>query len=237
MDDTTREPLDRAAVANLAAVRTRIAAACARSRRDPASVRLIAVVKQRPLEQVRALIRAGALELAENRPLDARDRVPQLPAGPLWHMIGRLQTNKSKYLPPIFEWVHSIDRHELADGVSDAYWKAGKRALGCLQINVSGEEVKAGVGPEDAEDFVRHCLALPGLDVRGLMTMAPLEAEPEATRPVFRALRALRHQLEAEVGHPLPELSMGMSNDFEVAVEEGATMARVGSALFAGMPE
>ena len=224
MSDTVR--------AHLEAVRARIAAACTRTRRDPQSVTLLCVVKQRPIADARALVELGERHLAENRVQEARERIPGFPPGPEWHFIGRLQTNKAKYLPGLFGWVHSIDRIEAAQAVSHAYAQAGRTARVFLQANVSGEAAKAGAAGDEAASLLRAAAALPALQIEGLMTMAPYADDPELARPVFRELRELRDRLTRETGVPLPGLSMGMSGDFEVAIEEGATIVRVGSALF-----
>lgn len=218
---------------NLALVHARIAAACARAGRDPRGVTLLCVVKQRPIADAHALVALGEHHLAENRVQEARERIPAFPPGPEWHFIGRLQTNKAKFLPPLFSWIHSIDRVDAAEAVSRAYASAGAKARVFLQANVSGEEAKAGAGAEEAAALVRAAAALPALRIEGLMTMAPYAEDPELARPVFRALRELRDRLERETDVPLPGLSMGMSGDFEAAIEEGATIVRVGSALFA----
>ncbi len=217
---------------HLESVHGRIAAACARAGRDPRDVILLCVVKQRPLSDALALVELGERHLAENRVQEARERIPAFPPGPEWHFIGRLQTNKAKYLPGLFGWAHSIDRADVAEAVSAAYARAGRTARVFLQANVSGEAAKAGAGAEEAAALVRAAAALPALRIEGLMTMAPLADDAESARPVFRALRELRDRLVRDTGVPLPGLSMGMSGDFEVAIEEGATIVRVGSALF-----
>lgn len=224
----------------LARVRERIAQAAARSGRDAGAVRLVAVTKKRPLELVRALMACGQLDLAENRVQELRERAEALgvegAAGgrPVWHLIGTLQRNKAKYLSGVADWVHSLESVELAEALSKAYGGAGATVRVLVQVNVSGEATKGGVEPEAAAALVRQAMGLPALRVEGLMTMAPFEAEAEATRPVFRALRELRDRIERECAARLPHLSMGMSNDYEVAVEEGATLVRIGTALFSG---
>lgn len=210
----------------------RIRAACQRAGRPEDSVLLVAVSKYRPLEQTMQLYRAGQRHLGESRVQEAREKIPEMPPDIVWHLIGRLQTNKAKYLPGLVEWVHSVDRLSVAEALEKAYAKEGKSIRVLLQINAGGEEQKAGVEPEEAEEFVRQCAALPHLDVQGLMTMAPFVEDPEQTRPVFRRMRELAEELRASTGLALPHLSMGMTNDFEVAVEEGATMVRVGTALY-----
>ncbi len=217
---------------NLAEVHARIDAACRRAGRARSEVQLVAVTKQRPLEDVLELIRLGENHLGENRAQEVRDRVPLVPPGPTWHFIGRLQSNKAKYLPGLVTWVHSVDSFALAESLSKAYSNAGTSAKILLQVNISGEAAKAGSDAAGARALLDSVVGLPALTVVGLMTMAPYADDPELARPVFRGLRVLRDTLAKESGVPLPELSMGMSGDYEVAIEEGATLVRVGSALF-----
>jgi len=210
----------------------RIEVACGRVERDPAGVRLIAVSKFRPAEQTHELYDAGQRDFAENRVQEGRDKIPRLPNDIEWHLIGRLQTNKAKYLPGLFSWVHSVDRPEVADALEKAFAKAELRLKVLIEVNITGEEQKAGVAPQDLAALIRHTRAHQHLDIRGLMTMAPFVNNAEQVRPVFRELRHLAVRTEGETGVALPELSMGMTNDFEVAVEEGATMVRIGTALY-----
>ncbi|WP_304458361.1 YggS family pyridoxal phosphate-dependent enzyme [Alicyclobacillus sendaiensis] len=214
-------------------IRARVARACARSGRDPAAVRLVAVIKTATPDVLPALLAAGIRDVAENRWQMARDKLAH-PAAPSfeWHFIGTLQTNKVKYVVPRFAWVHSLDRPELARALSEEAVRRGALVNVLVQVNISGETQKHGVAPEEAEDLVRLARDLPGLAVRGLMTMAPMVDEPEDVRYVFTGLRALRDDLKSRLGlEAFDELSMGMSDDFEVAVEEGATMIRIGRRL------
>jgi len=225
---------------NLDEVRRRIATAAQRSGRDPAAVTLVVVSKYRSLEEIRAVVEAGHMDLAENRVQEAREKVEALarlvaPKRPVWHLIGHLQTNKAKYVPDLFDVVHSVDSVKVAEALQTACAKKNRDSLDILvQVNISGEEAKSGLEPGEAEGALRAMAALNRLRVRGLMTMAPFEAEQEETRPVFRGLRELRDSLNslAIPGTALRDLSMGMTNDFEVAVEEGATMVRIGTAVF-----
>lgn len=217
---------------NLAEVHARIVAACRRAGRERSEVQLVAVTKQRSLGEVLELLRLGEMHFGENRAQEVRDVVPLVPAGPIWHFIGRLQSNKAKYLPGLVTWVHSVDSFGLAEALSKAYSSSGKSAKILLQVNISGEAAKAGSDAAGARALLESVRALPGLEVVGLMTMAPYADDPELARPVFRGLRELRDTLAGESGVGLRELSMGMSGDFEVAIEEGATLVRVGSALF-----
>ncbi|MEO8376589.1 MAG: YggS family pyridoxal phosphate-dependent enzyme [Candidatus Sumerlaeota bacterium] len=219
---------------NLAAVEQRIAAACERAGRLRDDVLLVAVTKTRPLADVIALHDLGLHDVAENRVQDVRDRIPTFPCDLFCHFIGHLQTNKAKYLPGLVTVVHSVDRAEIANALNMAWEKTPTlpplRVL--LQFNIAEETQKSGAAARDAIEFLRRVSDLPRLHVEGLMTMAPLSEEPETSRPVFRALRELRDSMQETSGIGLPVLSMGMSGDFEVAVEEGATMLRIGSALF-----
>ena len=217
---------------NLAEVHARIDAACRRAGRKRSEAQLVAVTKQRSLGEVLELLRLGEMHFGENRAQEVRDVVPLVPAGPIWHFIGRLQSNKAKYLPGLVTWVHSVDSFGLAEALSKAYSSSGKSAKILLQVNISGEAAKAGSDAAGARALLESVRALPGLEVAGLMTMAPYADDPELARPVFRGLRELRDTLARESGVALRELSMGMSGDFEVAIEEGATLVRVGSALF-----
>lgn len=205
--------------ANLAGVRRRIAEACRRAGRDPGSVTLVAVTKALSAEHISGLAEEGIADVGENRPVEGLERVGRL-AGIRRHMIGRLQTNKVRKALAWADVLHSVDR----EGLVEALESAGANLPVLLQVNVSGEASKAGFRPEDARTAVER--ARRGLDVRGLMTMAP---EGQDARPHFRRLRALA----ADLG--LPWLSMGMTQDFEAAVEEGATHVRVGTALFEGV--
>lgn len=219
---------------NVAIVRQRVVEACARVGRDPAHVRLVAVTKQRPAAEVAALIAMGEQDLGENRVQEVRERVPTFPAGLDWHFIGHLQSNKAKYLPGLISWVHSVDSAPLAVALNKAWERHPElpRLNVLLQLNIAGEEQKYGTDPVAARALLDAAAALPRLHVRGLMCMAPYSENPEDARPVFRALNHARAELQAETGIALPHLSMGMTGDFEVAVEEGATLIRVGSALF-----
>ena len=207
---------------NLASVRTRIEAACRRAGRDPASVTLVAVTKTVGLDQVRELQALGVTDFGENRVQDGLPKARALPQA-RWHFIGSLQRNKVRKALSAFQVVHSVDSAELAAQIAQVAAETGWTGEVLIEVNVAGEEQKGGVPLEAAEGLIR---SLKGLRVTGLMTMAPLDADPEQARPVFRKLRELRDRLGLE------HLSMGMSQDFEVAIEEGATLVRVGTALF-----
>jgi pyridoxal phosphate enzyme (YggS family) len=220
---------------NLEAVRLRLAAACARSGRDPASVRVVAVTKGFPAEVAMAAVRAGLRDLGENYVQEAREKVRALPEA-TWHLVGHLQRNKAREAVRLFPWVHSLDSESLAEEL-DRRAEQHDRVLQVLvQVNVAGEAQKHGVPPEEAIRLAQAVLRLRRLRLRGLMTIAPLTPDPEGVRWVFRTLRTLRDDLAHRLGAPLPELSMGMTDDFEVAVEEGATLVRLGRALFGERP-
>lgn len=219
---------------NLEAVRARFDGACARAGRDPAEVRLIAVSKYRPAEETRALYDAGVRDFGENRVQEACAKIPEMPGDIRWHLIGPLQTNKAKYLPGLLAEVHSVERMKVAAALEEEYGKRGLAVSVFVQVNVAGESQKSGCAPQDTEALVRGVAALGSVELAGLMTMAPYGTNAEQARPVFRALRKLRDEVSAATGIALPRLSMGMTNDFEVAIEEGATEVRVGTALYEG---
>lgn len=216
---------------NLARVRSRIAAALARSGRDPAGVTLVAVAKTASLETVKTLAALGVADFGENR---AQEGVPKAAALPeaRWHFIGRLQRNKVRKVLEHFSLIHSVDSLPLAEQIARVGAETGWAGEVLVEVNMAGEAQKGGVPAAEAEAFFRGLAFFRELRVSGLMAMAPLDPDPEKARPVFRGLRELRDRLRDATGLPLPQLSMGMSQDFEVAVEEGATMVRVGTALF-----
>ena len=220
---------------NLAEVRRRIAAAAARAGRDPAAVGLVAVTKDVPLDAVAAAVASGVTDIGENRYQEARSKIAALAGRPVrWHFIGHLQRNKVKYVVECFNIIHSLDSLELAveiDRRAQATSGAGRVPV-LVEVNVGGEATKFGVAPEGAVELVLRAAALPGLDVQGLMTIAPQAGDPEAARLHFRRLRLLAAAVPGAGGPVLRHLSMGMSDDFEVAVEEGATLVRVGRAVF-----
>ena len=217
----------------IAHVERRIREACARSGRQREEVNLIAVTKYASLATTRQVLELGLQHIGENRWQDAKPKWEELGAQGTWHFIGHLQTNKVKDVVGRFAYIHSLDRLSLATELQKKA-EALDLVVRCfLQVNVSGEESKYGLAPAELIDFARQIRGLDRLRIVGLMTMAPFESEPERTRPVFRGLREWRDRLndEAILSEPLTELSMGMSNDFEVAIEEGATWIRLGSVL------
>jgi pyridoxal phosphate enzyme, YggS family len=213
------------------AVRERIAAAAARAGRSAADVRLVAVSKTFPPEMVDAALAAGAAIVGENRVQEALAKAP-LCRSAEWHLIGPLQRNKIRAAFSLFTTIHSVDSIHLLRDIARIQEETGLRPRLLLEVNVAGESSKFGFTPESARAGIEEALALGGLSVAGLMTVPPFAADAEASRPRFAKLRELRDSLEAEFGVALPELSMGMSGDYEVAIEEGATFVRVGSALF-----
>jgi len=203
-----------------------VARACARAGRSPDHVLLIAVSKTMDVERVRLAIAAGVAALGENRVQEARGKIEALGHSVPWHLIGSLQTNKARDAARLFDWIHSVDRVELAQELSRRAHAAERILDVLLQVNLGDEPQKGGVAPAEVKRLSETAAGLPGLRVRGLMAIPPAAPTPEATRPHFRVLRQLRDELGLE------HLSMGMSADYEVAIEEGATMVRVGTAIF-----
>ena len=222
---------------NLDTVRGEIASAARRAGRDPSAIRLVAVSKTHPADAVVQAAAAGQTIFGESRVQEARDKIPACPSGLDWHFIGHLQKNKVRQALPLFSFFHSIDSTALAQAIDRIAGENGKPAEGLLEVNVSGEETKHGFTPDELRKGFSALGKLPHLRIRGLMTMAPYSENPEDARPYFRALRELRDELQSAHNHPLPELSMGMSGDFVPAIEEGATLVRVGSSIFGTRPQ
>ena len=218
--------------ARLDSVRRRIASAALRVGRDPSEVELVAISKTHPAERIREAVEAGQLVFGENRVQEAVMKIPDLPGNLRWHFIGSMQSNKVRKALPLFELFHSVDSRALALDFDRIASECGLFPRVLLEVNVSGEASKHGFAPEVLERELDGLLSLPRLQVEGFMTMAPLAPEAESSRRYFAALRKLRDRLAVRSGIPFATLSMGMSGDFEVAVEEGATLLRVGSALF-----
>lgn len=219
---------------NLNILNQRISSAAEKSGRNPEDILLLAVSKTLPPEMVAEASRAGQVHFGENRIQEARDKIPSLPDDLVWHFVGHLQSNKVKYCPELFGWIHSIDSVQLAREVARRYRGKEKVCRVLVQVSVSGEEVKFGCSPEDTQEVLSALLEEGGVEPVGLMTMPPFSADPEDSRPYFAALRDLREDL-LKKGFPadsLSELSMGMTGDFEVAIEEGATIIRIGTAIF-----
>jgi len=213
-------------------LRIKIAAAAQRARRSPTDIELVAVSKTQPAENVREAIEAGQLLFGENRVQELLSKVPLLPSSTRWHFIGHLQSNKVRKILPICELIHGVDSTELAKDIDRIAEELGLFPRVLLEVNVAGEASKFGFKPEVLRNEIETLLSLKRVQVEGFMTIAPLAEDPEDSRTFFRALRTLRDELATCTDTPLPTLSMGMSGDFEVAVEEGATHVRVGSALF-----
>lgn len=219
---------------NFRTVRARIAAACARAGRSSDSVRLVAVTKYARPEWVQALVALGVHDLGESRPQQLVERARAMGPGLRWHLVGPLQRNKARRVLPLVSLIHSVGSLRLLQTLDRLAEEMGRAPRVLLEVNISGETAKHGFLPEEltaAWSAVRECRSV---SIEGLMTMPPLTEDVEQARPVFRRLRELRDRL-ADPGRPLRELSMGMSRDFEVGIEEGATLIRVGSDLFAGL--
>ena len=216
-------------------VRGRITRACERSGRDPGGVRLIAVTKTHGAGTVKDAVRAGLRDFGENRVQEAVEKIEALRTdfpGLSWSLIGRLQSNKVKTALKYFQEIQSVDRDSLLEKIAREARVQAKIVPILLEVNIGGQESKAGVAPESCQGLLEKALAEPGVVVGGLMSVPPFRVDPEEARPFFRELARLRERLRDKTGCPLPELSMGMSHDFEVAIEEGATQVRVGTALF-----
>ncbi|MCI0340834.1 MAG: YggS family pyridoxal phosphate-dependent enzyme [Planctomycetales bacterium] len=246
-DGPAGAPRDEILARNLREVRARLLAAAARAGRDPAGVRLVVVTKTAPVEAIRALLRLGVNDLGENRVAEAEERIGAVgpgpassagaPPGPTWHLIGHLQRNKVRRAVRLFPVIHSADSVKLLADLARIAREEGRRPEVLLEVNVAGEAGKSGFTPDGAVAAAREAAGAiehgehGAISVVGLMAMAPFSQDPERSRPHFRALRAIRDEAARASGLPLPHLSMGMSQDYEVAVEEGATMVRVGSAI------
>ena len=218
--------------ANLENLRQRINAACARAGRPPESVMLLPVSKGQPPEVISAAAALDLTQFGENRVQEAKTKIGQCPGHLRWQMIGHLQSNKCRDAVHFFEMIQSVDGLPIAREIDKWAAKSAKTMPVLLEVNVAGESSKFGCGPEQLLADLPQINALPKLEIHGLMTVAPWSADPEKVRPVFRKLRELKMKCEQILGAPLPHLSMGMSGDFEVAIEEGATIVRVGTALF-----
>ena len=221
---------------NLNEVRARVAAACLRSGRDPREVTLIAVSKTKPVPMLEEVYAQGVRDFGENRPQEMRDKAAELPADIRWHMIGRLQTNKVKYVVPRAVLIHSVDSLHLAEAIDKEAAKAGVTANILIEVNIAGEASKGGIAPEETEGFARELAALPNLKVNGLMTIAPIVENGEENRAYFRQMRELLVDIrDKNIDNIfMRSLSMGMTGDFETAIEEGATLVRVGTGIFGG---
>jgi PLP dependent protein len=217
---------------NLGCVREQIASAAVKSRRSADDVKLVAITKTHPAEKVREAIEAGQTLFGESRVQEARAKIPALPSKIRWHFVGHLQKNKVRQALPLFEMIHSVDSLALAQDVNRIAEEEGLYPRVLLEVNVAGEGSKFGFAPDKLRKEMEEVLGLPRLSIEGLMCIPPIANEAESSRQYFVRLRALRDSLEKEFSLKLPWLSMGMTNDFAIAVEEGATLVRVGTAIF-----
>jgi pyridoxal phosphate enzyme (YggS family) len=221
---------------NLAAIQQRIAVASTRSGRDPGAVTLLAVTKSQPPEVVRAAADCDQILFGENKIQEAKAKIPLCPGRLRWHFIGHLQSNKCRDAVELFETIESVDSLSLAQEISKRAEQAAKTMPVLLEVNAAGEASKFGYPPEKLLAELKQINALPRIEIQGLMAVPPWSPEPEKSRPHFRRLRELKQECEQVLGAPLRHLSMGMSGDFEVAIEEGATLVRIGTALFGPRP-
>jgi PLP dependent protein len=217
---------------NLNSIQQRIRAACDRCDREPNSVLLLAVSKTHPPETIQAAADLGLIFFGENKVQEAKAKIPLCSGKLRWHFIGHLQSNKCRDAVELFEMIQSVDSLPLAQEISKRAEQSTKTMPVLLEVNVAGESSKFGYQPEKLLAELKELKALPRIQIHGLMTVPPWTAEPETARPHFKRLRELKKQCEEILAVPLPHLSMGMSGDFEVAIEEGATIVRIGTALF-----
>jgi PLP dependent protein len=217
---------------NLERVRSQIADAAQKSGRAPNEIELVAISKTHDAEKVRAAHKAGQILFGENRVQEARVKIPELPSSLRWHFVGHLQKNKIRHALPLFELFHGIDSLDLARDLNRVAEEEGMHPRILLEVNVAGEGTKFGFKPETVRQEMEQLLSLGRLSIEGLMAIPPLAEEAENSQKFFVDLRELRDALEKEFNMKLPQLSMGMTNDFVVAVEEGATLVRVGTAIF-----
>jgi hypothetical protein len=218
--------------ANLERVREQIASAAANVGRSAGDVELVAITKTHPAEKVRAAIQAGQTLFGESRVQEARAKIPELLSNIRWHFVGHLQKNKVRQALPLFEMIHSVDSLALAQDINRIAQEEGLYPRVLLEVNVAGEGNKFGFAPNGLREQMETLLALPRLSIEGLMCIPPLAAESEYSRKFFVQLRELRDSLEKEFNVKLPRLSMGMTQDFSIGIEEGATLVRVGTAIF-----
>lgn len=218
---------------NIRHVRQRVREAALRAGRDPGDITITAVTKQVPVDRIREVVDEGLLDLGENRVQEMTAKMGNLPGNVRWHMIGHLQTNKVKKVVGRVKLIHSLDRLELARAIERKAREMGVDVDVLIQVNVSGEKSKFGISPVELKDFLVDLQEFNHIKVKGLMTIAPNTSNPEESRPFFRELRRLAQSLDGKVpGASLEHLSMGMTNDYEVAVEEGADILRLGTAIF-----
>jgi len=217
---------------NLKSVRQRIARCCERSGRPPDAVKLVCVTKEADIEDIQTAILSGAGDIGENRVQDAVLKHKAIGTRVNWHLIGHLQTNKAKDAVRIFSLIHSVDSIRIAEAIDKEAARIGKVQDVLLQVNTSGESTKFGASPEDVDDILEECALYGNINIKGFMTIAPETGDPESVRRYFRALCELRDRTSLARDAKYDELSMGMTGDFEVAVEEGSTIVRIGRAVF-----
>jgi PLP dependent protein len=217
---------------NLERVREQMAQAAAKAGRAVEEIELVAITKTHPADKVREAIEAAQSLFGESRVQEARSKIPELPSNTRWHFVGHLQKNKIRHALPLFELIHSVDSLALAQDVDRIAQEEGLHPRVLLEVNMAGEGSKFGFAPDNLRVQMEALLALPRLSILGLMTIPPLAQEAEASRKYFVQLRELRDHLQTECRVDLAQLSMGMTQDFPIAVEEGATLVRVGTAIF-----
>ncbi|MDD2899502.1 MAG: YggS family pyridoxal phosphate-dependent enzyme [Desulfuromonadaceae bacterium] len=219
---------------NIATINQRIRSAAEKAGRDPSTVRLVAVSKTRPAADISMAFQAGQVLFGENYIQELVPKLTEVREAVQWHVIGHLQSNKVKYIAGQVAMIHSVDRASLATEIDRQWGKLGKVCDVLIQVNISGESTKSGTTEEGAVQLVRECSLLPNIKIKGLMTMPPFFDDPEAARPYFAGLRRLAGVVAAAqiANVEMGELSMGMSGDFEAAIQEGATLVRVGTAIF-----
>ena len=222
---------------NLERVREQITQAAAKAGRPVNEIELVAITKKHPAEKVREAVEAGHTLFGESRVQEARAKIPELPSNLRWHFVGHLQKNKIRHAPPLFELFHGVDSLALAQEVDRIAAEEGAHSRVLLEVNVAGEGSKFGFKAETLRAEIGSLLTLPRLSIEGLMCIPPLTEEAEASRKFFVQLRELRNSLEKEFDVKFPHLSMGMTQDFWIAVEEGATLVRVGTAIFGERPK
>ena len=213
-------------------IRERIDERARAAGRKPEDIRIVAVSKTFPPETVQAAIDQGIRLFGENRVQEAKSKIPALSGDFRFHLVGHLQSNKARDAVGLFDLIHSIDKASTARRVGDEALRAGKTQAVLVQVNTSAEDTKSGIDPDGAFELCREAAAMPGIELSGLMTIGPLEGDEEAVRASFALLRGLRRDIAGRLGMKLPELSMGMSGDYLIAVDEGATLVRIGSAIF-----
>ncbi len=217
---------------NLKSVMQRIARCCEQSGRPESAVKLVAVTKEADVEDIQTAILAGVTDVGENRVQDAADKYRAIGDRVTWHLIGHLQTNKAKDAVKIFSLIHSVDSLRIAEAIDKEARKIGKVQDVLVQVNVSGESTKFGASPEDVDNIIEECALYGNINIKGFMTIAPETRDPELVRKYFRALGELRDRINSARDTDYEELSMGMTDDFEVAIQEKSTIVRIGRAIF-----